>query len=276
VIDLRCRPIDEWIGPRTWGPNMKKAPFGATWERTRKDLIRELEILDARDVLIGLDVRADQIRQGGRHTLMADWQGMSGTSLPWPERGAVLTSDPITKSVWDYPLPKKEQPVDPTPRITREPRVLTERELFRGVTARKVAHRLDKSTPILSVGWNAWAVVACTNRRVNITAARADNLPEGVRLCQHCHPETKMQRLTNPRVIPATYTNTPEAPEPMLQFFAYAHLPERLQTVSASFSELAHAIVAKLPRNPERTVALRKLLESKDAAVRAMIYRDPS
>ena len=29
-----------------------------------------------------------------------------------------------------------------------------------------------------------------------------------------------------------------------------------------------------LPRNPERTVALRKLLESKDAAVRALIAKD--
>ena len=163
-----------------------------------------------------------------------------------------------------------------TPRLTREPRQLTQRELFRGVTARQVAHRLDKNTPMLTVGWNAFAILACSGLRTDIIAASADDLPEGVRLCQHCHPETKMQRLTNPRVIPATYTNTPEAPEPMLQFFAYAHLPERLQTVSASFSELAHAIVAKLPRNPERTVALRKLLEAKDAAVRAMIYQDPS
>ena len=64
--------------------------------------------------------------------------------------------------------------------------------------------------------------------------------------------------------------------EPILQFFAYAHLPERLQAASAPFSELAHGIVAGLPRNPERTVALRKLLEAKDAAVRAMIYQDPS
>jgi hypothetical protein len=62
--------------------------------------------------------------------------------------------------------------------------------------------------------------------------------------------------------------------EPMLQFFSYEHLPEHLQTVSMAFSNLARYLVHSVPRNPERTVALRKLLESKDCAVRAMIYKD--
>lgn len=61
--------------------------------------------------------------------------------------------------------------------------------------------------------------------------------------------------------------------EPILQFFAYGHLPERLQVVSRPFGEMAALIVTMLPRNPERTVALRKLLEAKDAAVRALIFR---
>lgn len=60
--------------------------------------------------------------------------------------------------------------------------------------------------------------------------------------------------------------------EPLLQFFAYAHLPEHLQLVSRPFAELAEH-VCRLPRNPERTTALRKLLESKDCAVRAMIWK---
>lgn len=59
--------------------------------------------------------------------------------------------------------------------------------------------------------------------------------------------------------------------EPILQFFGYQHLPKHLQEVSKLFYELATEIVGNLPRNPERTVALRKLLESKDAAVRARI-----
>lgn len=60
--------------------------------------------------------------------------------------------------------------------------------------------------------------------------------------------------------------------EPLLQFFSWKHLPANLQQISAPFGELAEKIVRDLPRNPERTVALRKLLEAKDCAVRAVIY----
>ena len=61
----------------------------------------------------------------------------------------------------------------------------------------------------------------------------------------------------------------------MLQFFAYDHLPPNLQAVSRPFHELATEIVETLPSNPERTVALRKLLEAKDCAVRALLYKEP-
>lgn len=57
------------------------------------------------------------------------------------------------------------------------------------------------------------------------------------------------------------------------QFFAYAHLPENLQAVSKPFCDLAEVVVTTIPRNPERTVALRKLLEAKDAAVRAVVAK---
>jgi hypothetical protein len=56
----------------------------------------------------------------------------------------------------------------------------------------------------------------------------------------------------------------------MLKFFAYEHLPLDLREYSKPFSDLAHQIVATVPAGPERTVALRKLLEAKDAAVRAV------
>lgn len=59
--------------------------------------------------------------------------------------------------------------------------------------------------------------------------------------------------------------------EHIIQFFAYEHLPAHLAAVSKPFADLAHVIVETLPRNPERTVALRKLLEAKDAAVRAKL-----
>lgn len=58
-----------------------------------------------------------------------------------------------------------------------------------------------------------------------------------------------------------------------MQFFVYEHLPEELQQISKPFSDLANLILDRLPRNPERTVALRKLLEAKDCAVRARIFK---
>lgn len=58
----------------------------------------------------------------------------------------------------------------------------------------------------------------------------------------------------------------------LLKFFRYDHLPDHLAIVSKPFCDLAYALVEKLPpSNPEVTVALRKLLESKDAAVRSML-----
>ena len=62
-------------------------------------------------------------------------------------------------------------------------------------------------------------------------------------------------------------------PDHIMQFFAYEHLPPHLQEVSKGFSFLATIIEGTLPRNPERTVALRKLLEAKDAAVRARVAK---
>ena len=59
--------------------------------------------------------------------------------------------------------------------------------------------------------------------------------------------------------------------ERMLKWFAYGHLPQHLQEVSQPFSDLAHALVNLAEPGPERTVAFRKLLEAKDAAVRARL-----
>jgi hypothetical protein len=55
------------------------------------------------------------------------------------------------------------------------------------------------------------------------------------------------------------------------QYFAYAHLPLHLQAVSKPCHDLAAAMIAALPENPEVTVGLRKLLEAKDCFVRAAL-----
>jgi len=49
-----------------------------------------------------------------------------------------------------------------------------------------------------------------------------------------------------------------------------------LREVSAPFGRLAEELCLNLPRNPERSVALRKLLEAKDAAVRAALFVEPA
>lgn len=57
----------------------------------------------------------------------------------------------------------------------------------------------------------------------------------------------------------------------VLKFFSYHHLPANLQEVSRPFCELAQKVAERAPESQETTVALRKLLEAKDAAVRATL-----
>lgn len=61
------------------------------------------------------------------------------------------------------------------------------------------------------------------------------------------------------------------ATDALLRYFHYSHLPERLKAASEPFCKLARHIIDTTPRNAERTVALRKLLEAKDAGVRASL-----
>lgn len=61
--------------------------------------------------------------------------------------------------------------------------------------------------------------------------------------------------------------------EHIMQFFTYEHLPEHLKTVSKPFCELAEFIVENVPRNQQRTIALNKVMEAKDAAVRAQLSK---
>lgn len=63
--------------------------------------------------------------------------------------------------------------------------------------------------------------------------------------------------------------------ERMMRWFEYKHLPSALQVVSRQFHDCATWIEANIKSGPERTVALRKLLEAKDAAVRAKLEEVP-
>ncbi|GAB3750135.1 hypothetical protein [Microlunatus parietis] len=62
----------------------------------------------------------------------------------------------------------------------------------------------------------------------------------------------------------------------LLRYFEHDHLPAKLETVSVKFYQLANSLAVMLPNGPETTVALRKLLEAKDAAVRSALDLDES
>lgn len=57
----------------------------------------------------------------------------------------------------------------------------------------------------------------------------------------------------------------------LLRFFEYAHLPERLQAVSAPCAQLADDMMRAVPDGPELFVGMRKLLEAKDCFVRGAL-----
>jgi hypothetical protein len=57
----------------------------------------------------------------------------------------------------------------------------------------------------------------------------------------------------------------------LMKYFAFQHLPAKLQHVSRHFYTLADTVNNTVPDGPEKTVCLRKLLEAKDCAVRAAL-----
>lgn len=107
--------------------------------------------------------------------------------------------------------------------------------------------------------------------------ARREKLTEAL----ECAKAMEQWKLTRPPPPPTTVAEViaqkffPDGPpsDPLLQFFEFGHLSVAMQAVSRPFCELAYHIVVTLPRNPERTVALRKLLEAKDCAVRSTIFK---
>jgi len=58
---------------------------------------------------------------------------------------------------------------------------------------------------------------------------------------------------------------------PIMKFFVYDHLPEKLQKISKPIKEFAEIMNNALPKSPEKAVGLRKLLEAKDCFIRSAI-----
>lgn len=86
----------------------------------------------------------------------------------------------------------------------------------------------------------------------------------GPSLCSVCGTEASKQQA-------GELPDPAKKQSPILRYFVYDHLPEHLRNVSKDFAILAWSIEGTLPEGPEKSTALRKLLESKDAAVRAAL-----
>lgn len=88
-------------------------------------------------------------------------------------------------------------------------------------------------------------------------------------------PEWPFGNIGDEKKEPYKMNATNDPRDPKLQFFAFAHLREDLQEIVVEFAALAKHLVATLPANAERTIALNLLIQAKDAAVRAKVYRAP-
>ncbi len=60
-------------------------------------------------------------------------------------------------------------------------------------------------------------------------------------------------------------------PSTTIKYFAFAHLPPKLQAVSKPLGELAEKLEARLPDGPEKSAGMRRLLEAKDCFVRCAL-----
>ncbi len=80
----------------------------------------------------------------------------------------------------------------------------------------------------------------------------------------------KGNQLMHKQIHPEAIENAHNQHE-ILKFFKYEHLPPKLQVISKQFYNMALNMAVQLPRCAETTVTLRKLLEAKDAAVRATL-----
>jgi hypothetical protein len=70
---------------------------------------------------------------------------------------------------------------------------------------------------------------------------------------------------------PDMFSDEEIAKTPILRFFHYKHLPPTLMEVSKPFCELAAKLTRSMKPSAELSAALRKLLEAKDCAVRAIL-----
>ena len=65
-------------------------------------------------------------------------------------------------------------------------------------------------------------------------------------------------------------------PSTTIKYFAYTHLPLKLQAVSKPLGDVAQLLETLLPDGPEKSAGMRKLLEAKDCFVRCALDLPPA
>lgn len=117
----------------------------------------------------------------------------------------------------------------------------------------------DKAAPV--------AIRAWVDERLRLGM----NKPDDPKIIEALKCATCMELSTVAENVQSTAAQSAIIEEPMMQWFQFSHLPDKLKPVSSLFYDLACQLCALVEPGPERTEALRKLLESKDAAVRAKV-----
>lgn len=86
-----------------------------------------------------------------------------------------------------------------------------------------------------------------------------------------------MSDYKDPQTVNINNINAPtfSGTSPIMRYFNYSHLSSTQKKISSWFYALAWDLENTLPVGPEKSVALRKLLEAKDAAVRSSLEIQP-
>lgn len=82
---------------------------------------------------------------------------------------------------------------------------------------------------------------------------------------------------TNPNADFAEFVSddvayTTDAPDNIVKYFEHDHLPYEGQVVASPFYQVARFLDSTLDNGPQKSTALLKLLEGKDAAVRSALF----
>lgn len=85
------------------------------------------------------------------------------------------------------------------------------------------------------------------------------------------HGDMKSEKDFIKDLLRGTFSDRSRTTKELLRYFEYAHLPEPLKGISRRVAYTAIDMVQLLPDGDQLISGLRKLLESKDCFVRAML-----